>query len=76
MSIFGSVLKVAGTIVEGAGKTIKDCVEAVEQDTKEYKQSSSYKRAEAERAVIRAELKDNWNKIKSNAKNYYDTYNK
>lgn len=76
MSILNSVLKVAGTIVEGAGRTLVDCVEAIEQDNKKYKESDSYKKAQAERAIIKAELKDNWNKIRTNTKNYCETYNK
>ena len=44
MSILGSVLKVAGTIVEGAGKTIVDCVNEIERDNKEYKQTPEYKK--------------------------------
>ena len=76
MNFLNNVLKVAGTIVEGAGRTLVDCVEAVEQENKIYKESDSYKKAQADRERIKAEMKDNWNKFKSNNKDYLDTFKK
>lgn len=74
MSIFGNILKVAGTVVECAGKTIVDCVDVIEKDMKEYKESEGYVKAEARREELRAEMKDNWNKFKANNKDYLDTF--
>lgn len=65
MSILGSVLKVCGTIVEGAGKTIVDCVNEIERDNKEYKQTVEYKKAKAEREEIIAEMKVNLKRIET-----------
>ncbi len=74
MSILNSMLKVAGTIVEGAGRTLVDCVEAVEQENKKYKESDAYKKAQADRERIKADMKDNWNKFKANNKDYIKTF--
>lgn len=74
MNILNNVLKVAGTIVESAGKTLVDCVEVVEQENKKYKQSPEYAKAQADRERIKAEMKDNWNKFKANNKDYLDTF--
>ena len=74
MSIFGNILKVAGTVVESAGKTLVDCVDAIERENKEYKDSAQYAKAQARRQELRAEMKDNWNKFKENNKEYLNTY--
>lgn len=74
MSIFGNILKVAGTVVESAGKTLVDCVDAIERENKEYKESDAYVKAQARRQELKAEMKDNWNKFKENNKEYLNTY--
>jgi hypothetical protein len=76
MSILNSVLKVAGTIVESAGKAIIDCAEVIEHECKEYKESEQYAKDKAERDAIKAEMKDNWNKLIDNNKDLFKTYKK
>ena len=76
MSILGSVLKVCGTIVEGTGKVICDCVEVVEQEMKEYHESEEYKREREERERLIGEIKSDWNKIKANNKELVGTFKK
>ena len=76
MSILNSILKVAGTIVESAGKTIIDCAEVIEHECKEYKASEQYAKDKAERDAIKAEMKDNWNKLIDNNKDLFKTYKK
>ena len=68
MSILGSVLKVCGTIVEGTGKVICDCVEAVEQERREYKASEQYEIDKQWRDEKIGEIKDNWSSIVKNVK--------
>ena len=65
MSILGSVLKVAGTLVEGCGKTIVDCVNEIESSNAEYRKTEEYKRAKAEREEIIAEMKVNLKRIET-----------
>ena len=61
MSLLNDMLKIAGTIVEGAGKTLVDCVNVIEQERKEYMMSDEYKANKAYREEKIQEIKDNWN---------------
>ena len=74
MSIIGNVFKVAGTIVEGCGKTIKDCVEVVEHEAREYRASEQYIKDKEQRDVYIREIKGNWQRIKHNTKELVKTY--
>ena len=68
MSILGSVLKVSGTIIEGTGKIIVNCVETIEEDNKKYRETEQYKRSVAEREEYIKSIKGSWNKILDNLK--------
>lgn len=74
MSIIGSVFKVAGTIVEGCGKIIVDCVETVESEAREYRESEQYIKDKEHRDEIISEMKENWKRIKGNTKELAKTY--
>ena len=76
MSILNNVLKVCGTIVEGAGRTIVDCAEVIESERKEYRNSDQYLADKAERERLQAEIKASWKKIKENTRDLRKTYQK
>ena len=75
MSIINNMLKVCGTIVEGCGKTLVDCVEVIEQERKEYKASEEYKRECEEREIMKQEISESWAQIKKNVKDARESYN-
>jgi hypothetical protein len=75
MSILNNMLKVCGTIVEGCGKTLVDCVEVIEQERKEYKASEQYVKDMEEREIMKQEIKENWAQIKKNINEARSSYN-
>ena len=76
MSLLNSVFKIAGTVIEGAGRTIVDCAKAIEESNKEYRESEAYAKDKEFREEKLAEMRDSWNKICKNSKEIAGTYNK
>ena len=76
MSIIGSMFKVAGTVVEGLGKTVVDCANVIEQERKEYKASEQYLKDKAEREQYIKEIKVSLKRIKENSKELIKTYDR
>ena len=76
MSIIGNVFKIAGTIVKGAGEIVVDCVEAIEESNKEYRESEAYAKNKEFREEKLTEMKDSWNRICKNSKEIADSYKK
>ena len=74
MSLLNNVFKIAGTIVEGTGRTIVDCVKAVEESNKEYRESEQYVKDKEFREEKMAEIKDSWKRICGNSKEIVDSY--
>ena len=75
-SIIGSVFKIAGTVIEGAGRTIVDCAKAVEESNKEYRKSEQYAKDKAERQECIDSMKDSWKRICGDSKKLAGTYKK
>lgn len=76
MSILGNVFKVAGTVVEGCGKIIVDCVNEIETSNAEYRKTEEYKKAKAEREELMKEIKTNLKKIETSVGDYVRNKNK
>ena len=76
MSILGNVFKIAGTVIEGTGRTIVDCAKAIEESNKEYRESEAYAKNKEFREEKLAEMRDSWNKICKNGKEIAETYKK
>ena len=75
-SIIGNVFKIAGTVIEGAGRTIVDCAKAVEESNKEYRESEQYAKDKAERQEYIDSMKDSWKRICGDSKKLAGTYKK
>lgn len=75
-SIIGNVFKIAGTVIEGAGRTIVDCAKAVEESNKEYRESEQYVKDKAERQEYIDSMKDSWKRICGDSKKLAGTYKK
>ena len=76
MSLLNNVFKIAGTIVKGVGETVIDCVEAIEESNKEYRESEQYAKDKAERQEYIDSMKDSWKRICGDSKKLAGTYNK
>jgi uncharacterized protein involved in tolerance to divalent cations len=76
MSILGNVFKVAGTVVEGLGKTVVDCVNVIEQERAEYRASEQYTKDKEERERYIKEIKSSLAQIKENSKELVKTYDR
>ena len=76
MSLLNNVFKIAGTIIEGTGKTIVDCAKAVEESNREYRESEAYAKDKAERQEYIDSMKDSWKRICGDSKKLAGTYNK
>ena len=76
MSLLNNVFKIAGTVIEGAGRTIVDCAKAVEESNKEYRNSEQYAKDKAERQEYIDSMKDSWKRICGDSKKLAGTYNK
>ena len=63
MSLLNDVFKIAGTVIEGAGRTIVDCAKAIEESNKEYHNSEQYAKDRAERQKYIDSMKDSWKRI-------------
>ena len=76
MSLLNNVFKIAGTIVKGVGETVIDCVEAIEESNKEYRESEQYIKDKAERQEYIDSMKDSWKRICGDSKKLAGTYKK
>ena len=76
MSLLNNVFKIAGTIVKGVGETVIDCVEAIEESNKEYRESEQYAKDKAERQESIDSMKDSWKRICGDSKKLAGTYKK
>ena len=76
MSLLNNVFKIAGTIVKGVGETVIDCVEAIEDSNKEYRESEQYIKDKAERQEYIDSMKDSWKRICGDSKKLAGTYKK
>ena len=76
MSLLNNVFKIAGTIVKGVGETVIDCVEAIEESNKEYRESEQYAKDKAERQEYIDSMKDSWKRICGDSKKLAGTYKK
>jgi hypothetical protein len=63
-SVIGNVFKIAGTVIEGAGRTIVDCTKAIEESNKEYYKSEQYAKDRAERQKYIDSMKNSWKRIR------------
>ena len=75
-SIIGNVFKIAGTVIEGAGRTIVDCAKAIDESNKEYRESEQYVKDKAERQEYIDSMKDSWKRICGDSKKLAGTYKK
>ena len=75
-SVIGNVFKIAGTVIEGAGRTIVDCAKAIEESNKEYHDSKQYAKDKAERQEYIDSMKDSWKRICGDSKKLAGTYKK
>ena len=76
MSLLNNVFKIAGTIIEGTGKTIVDCAKAVEESNREYRESEAYAKEKAQRQEYIDSIKNSWGKICGDSKKLAGTYKK
>lgn len=76
MSLLNNVFKIAGTVIEGAGRTIIDCTKAIEESNKEYRESEQYIKDKAERQEYIDSMKDSWKRICGDSKKLAGTYKK
>ena len=73
-SVIGNVFMIAGTVIEGAGRTIVDCAKAIEESNKEYHNSEQYAKDKAERQEYIDSMKDSWKRICGDSKKLAGTY--
>ena len=76
MSLLNNVFKIAGTVIEGTGRTIVDCARAIEESNKEYRESEQYAKDKAERQEYIDSMKDSWKRICGDSKKLAGTYKK
>ena len=76
MSLLNNVFKITVTIVKGVGETVIDCVEAIEESNKEYRESEQYIKDKAERQEYIDSMKDSWKRICGDSKKLAGTYKK
>ena len=76
MSLLNNVFKIAGTVIEGAGRTIVDCAKAIDESNKEYRESEQYVKDKAERQEYIDSMKDSWKRICGDSKKLAGTYKK